>query len=196
MIVNCTICNKEINVQLWRVKRSKEFFCTKTCKRKNCLTCGEKIDHSKRDQSKKFCHDCYVKDYFSRFPEKLEEQQRKNREKQRIKYGIEPGIPLLKAPKGTGHWNNKGYKIYAIPKHIKAFQSGKVLEHVFVMSQYLGRPMRKGENIHHKNGIRDDNRLENLELWNTKQPPGQRVEDKIKFYKEFLEQYGYKVTKE
>lgn len=195
MDVNCAICNKIIKVEPYRTKRSKEFFCTKTCKRENCLTCEEKIDHSKRNQSKKFCHNCAVKDYFARFPEKLEEQQTKNREKQRVKYGIEPGIPLLKAPKGSGQYCN-GYKVHVIPKHPNALSNGRVLEHVMIMAEHLGRPMRKGENIHHKNGIRDDNRIENLELWTVKQPPGQRISDRIAFYKEFLEQYGYRVTKE
>lgn len=42
---------------------------------------------------------------------------------------------------------------------------------------------------------RDDNRPENLELWNTIQPSGQRAEDKIRWAKEILDMYGYKVTK-
>ena len=83
-----------------------------------------------------------------------------------------------------------------MPNHENAKKNGRILEHQYVMSQKLGRPLFKGENIHHINGVRDDNRIENLELWNTSQPKGQRIEEKIKFYKEFLELYGYKVTKE
>lgn len=65
-----------------------------------------------------------------------------------------------------------------------------VLQHRQVMGEHIGRPLRKDENVHHKNGDRADNRLENLELWTKSQPAGQRVSDKVKWAKEILAEYG------
>lgn len=78
--------------------------------------------------------------------------------------------------------------------HPNAAKDGRILEHTYVMSEFLGRPLVKGESIHHKNGIRDDNRIENLELWiHTRS--GQRLEDRIKWAIEFLEKHGFKIHK-
>lgn len=52
-------------------------------------------------------------------------------------------------------------------------------EHRWVMAQMLGRPLREGETVHHKNGVKDDNRPENLELWVGAPRFGQRAGDAL-----------------
>lgn len=64
-----------------------------------------------------------------------------------------------------------GYILLWIPGHPNA-KAGRdksyVYEHRFVMSEHLGRPLTKDEFVHHKNGIKDDNRIENLEIMTKK----------------------------
>lgn len=83
-----------------------------------------------------------------------------------------------------------GYILLYNPDHSRAKTNGYVAEHILVMEKKLNRSLVKGENVHHLNGDRSDNRDENLELWSSSQPPGQRIEDKVKWAKEILKLYN------
>ncbi|GGI06374.1 HNH endonuclease [Egicoccus halophilus] len=66
----------------------------------------------------------------------------------------------------------------------------KVGEHRLVMARALGRPLFPDETVHHRNGVRTDNQLENLELWSSAHPQGQRAEDKVAFARAILARYA------
>lgn len=95
-------------------------------------------------------------------------------------YALNPG--RSKGEK-AGRWKGgrqitpKGYVLINAPDHPSLANSTRryVLEHRLVMEKVLGRLLKPSEQVHHKNGIRDDNRPENLELWVKQQPPGARV---------------------
>jgi DNA-directed RNA polymerase subunit RPC12/RpoP len=83
-----------------------------------------------------------------------------------------------------------GYPLIWAPEHPKTGNGSYVFEHVLVMEEMLGRYLLPGENVHHRNGVRDDNRPENLELWTTPQPTGIRATDALAWAREIIARYG------
>lgn len=81
--------------------------------------------------------------------------------------------------KGGRKRTPSGYVYVYAPDHANAAKDGYVFEHIKIMSDSLGRPLRKGETVHHINEIRDDNHVPNLELRSSRHGPGQRIDDLV-----------------
>jgi hypothetical protein len=71
--------------------------------------------------------------------------------------GSKPGIQ-------SRYKTKDGYIMLYYPTHPSTTKGGKILEHRVVAEEKLGRSLKKGEHVHHINGISDDNRAENLEI--------------------------------
>lgn len=78
---------------------------------------------------------------------------------------------VFKPSKYGGHTKKRadGYIAVYVPNHPKANGEGYVMEHRLVMEEHIGRYVSDDEVVHHVNGIRDDNRIENLRLMNAKE---------------------------
>jgi hypothetical protein len=75
------------------------------------------------------------------------------------------------------------------PGHPRAQRSPYVFDHILVAESLRGRYLVAGESVHHINGVRDDNRPENLELWTRPQPAGIRVSDAIEWARSIYDLY-------
>lgn len=186
VILKCPICEKQFEKGTIKSKT----FCSRNCAAcsslrrkkglpltpyiKNCLVC-EKEFRVINFRTKLYCGGACKKLGSSR-----------------VGKGDPVTGPRKRAKPGTGYVNKHGYRLVPFTHPITG-RPCSTYEQVVVMSKYLGRRLKKHERVHHKNGIRSDNRIENLELWSHSHPYGQRVEDKLQWCKEFLEQYGHTV---
>jgi len=94
---------------------------------------------------------------------------------------------IRKKSNGTGHKiKNKGYILIHLPNHPRAMCDGYVFEQWLVMEKYLGRYLTKEETVHHKNRIRDDNRIENLHLYASRSEHMKQAHNDLKIHIESL----------
>jgi hypothetical protein len=94
-------------------------------------------------------------------------------------------IKTHKHPESEVTIDPNGYALEWDPSRKK-----RIYQHRLVMERLLGRKLHRHENVHHINGVRDDNRPENLELWSSSQPAGQRVADKLRWAQDLIELYA------
>jgi hypothetical protein len=108
---------------------------------------------------------------------------------QRWKRLGDPGRPEIRGK--TRYIEPSGYAItYAEPGHPVRVAGTRMSEHRLVMEAVLGRELAPDETVHHRNGVRDDNRPANLELWASSHPAGQRVVDLVAWARDLLARYG------
>lgn len=105
-----------------------------------------------------------------------------------VKWLADRRAKLSEAKKGVFHKKTKygghrkkrhdGYISVYCPSHPNATKDGYVMEHILVMEEHIKRHLRPEEVVHHINRIRDDNRIENLQLMTFKEHAGLHMRER------------------
>ncbi len=151
---------------------------------KQCSKCGKTcvLSHFTKNKRRKDGHESYCKDC-------------KNAPAQdqclgcgRLKYKYSEVCRGCYDKNRGNSWVNSGG--YVVLSQYMTGLDRQILEHRYVMQSVLERDLFPWEDVHHKNGVKTDNRIENLELWTTSQPRGQRVQDVLEYCEWYIETYG------
>jgi len=198
--IKCQQCKKSFEVLLCNLNRKGKNYCSRSCFglsiRNRILTCCQACRKEfyvwpcqiKIGDGKYCSHSCQWKSQIKRSSKTCPACK-----KEFISYPssrrIYCSVNCANMGKRTGYTDRRGYR--------KITHEGTHrLEHRVVMEQQLGRKLRKDESVHHKNGIRDDNRIENLELWeSSRHQRGQRKSDLEQDAIQRLIELGYLVVR-
>lgn len=165
MIRHCKICKKKFNTSPSQVKVGWGKFCSRAC---------VYLGLRKRQIIK--CQICEIE--FTVTPSQTKR-----------------GGGIFCSLRCRGFWQRTGYKTPHGYIVITGDDGKKIMEHRQVMEKHLGRKLKSTETVHHKNGIKHENNIKNLELRIGAHGPGQRIEGRIKDAIELLENNGYEVKK-
>lgn len=184
---NCPICGST-----FKPLRAEQVTCSRKCGgvrvrertaahrlTKSCVVCGRQFDATYHRQQQMCSIECRSK--FQELPRQQCERCGKQMDTTNSTYRAQRfcSEECRRTPVGTRKSTTGGYISVYQPNHPHAQSTGYVMEHRVVVEQTLGRPLLPHERVHHKNGRRDDNRPENLELWRIKgkDPAGIRASD-------------------
>jgi len=185
MIRICETCNNEFNVRPSFVKKGGGKFCSWQCYQKSPKSTAGRFQKGNIPWSAGKHHSAKTRKKIS-LANKGKRVWDGFSEDQKVKIKAK----ISKANSGHlngmwkgGKWKNEGgYILVNKRDHPNANLGGYIFEHRLAMEKKIGRLLEKWEIVHHKNGIKDDNRPENLELWARAHITGIRIKDFLDYY--------------